>query len=81
VGRDLIGHGLDEIRERAAIAIEVYLNPHPWRGGVQRRPEYSYRRQNVVLERCKNPFCREWPIAGTLEAGECLTCGEPIGER
>lgn len=76
MARDLVGHGLDEIKARAALALAEYEG-RTWppervdRVHVKRRP-------SLVLRRCPNPCCREWPLEGSAAAGSCLSCGVPL---
>ena len=76
MGRDRVGHGLDEIHKRAEAAKQFYL-----RGGkrtwplekVERRDPSSYRRPNLIPARCAH--CGEYPPRGSAAAGRCLACG------
>lgn len=44
-------------------------------------PPRARQLRSEVLERCANPYCREWPISGSRAAGRCLLCHTPLGER
>jgi hypothetical protein len=78
--RDAFFEGLTATQKRAAIARELYLKTRKasWHGPVERRDPKTYRGRSDVVQRCQNPYCREYPPAGSRASGRCLVCNTPL---
>lgn len=78
--RDAFFEDLRATEHRMSVAKRLYLlnRPPSWHGPVERRDPETYRGKSDVIQRCNNPYCREYPPRGSRAVGRCLVCNTPL---
>jgi hypothetical protein len=71
--------------KRRAVTDAIIAEATPWLGPVERRDPATYQRRSIVQTwRCHGHHPRagwHWTPSGSYDAGRCLTCGTPRGDR